>query len=318
MAALTHSRLISVEIVYEALERLIEGSHMQRLGELLVVSALGLAVNLVGMFAFGHAHHGHGHSHSHDGHDDAHSHGERRSDNHHHSHSHFNGHNLDHNPPSPLPSPGPSPFPVVSPTTPAIAISNSHTHTHAQDHHHHHHDHHNHHHGPHGHHHHGHSHGHENMEGIFLHVLADTLGSVAVVISTILVHFTGWVGWDPIASCIIAVLIFASAIPLVRSCAKNLLLIVPEGTEFDLREALAGVGGLRGVANVCAPRFWIGSGEKAQVEGVMHVIASKGSDIDDVRERALAYLAGKGMTVLVQVERDGEGRCWCGSTTKTA
>ena len=156
------------------------------------------------------------------------------------------------------------------------------------------------------------------MEGIFLHVLADTLGSVAVVISTVLIHFTGWVGWDPLASCIIAVLIFASAIPLVRSCAKNLLLIVPDGTEFDLRETLAGVSGLRGVVNVGAPRFWVGSGERAQVEGVMHVVASKGADLEEVRERASAYLAGRGMSVLVQVERDGDGRCWCNATSKTA
>ena len=156
------------------------------------------------------------------------------------------------------------------------------------------------------------------MEGIFLHVLADTLGSVAVVISTILVHFTGWVGWDPIASCIIAVLIFASAIPLVRSCAKDLLLIVPEGTEFDLRETLAGVGGLRGVTNVCAPRFWISSDDKARVEGVMHIIANKGADLEDVRQRACDFLAEKRMSVHVQVERDGEGRCWCGGTTKTS
>lgn len=41
-------------------------------GQLLVVSSLGLAVNLVGMFATGHGHHGHshggGHSHGHGGH----------------------------------------------------------------------------------------------------------------------------------------------------------------------------------------------------------------------------------------------------------
>jgi Co/Zn/Cd efflux system component len=33
----------------------------------------------------------------------------------------------------------------------------------------------------------------------FLHILADTLGSVAVVISTILVHYSGWAGYDPLA-----------------------------------------------------------------------------------------------------------------------
>lgn len=48
------------------------------------------------------------------------------------------------------------------------------------------------------------------------------------------------------------------------------------------------------------------------VEGVMHVIVSRGVELDDVRERATRFLATKGMDVLVQVEREGEGRCWCG------
>ena len=150
------------------------------------------------------------------------------------------------------------------------------------------------------------------MHGIFLHVLADTLGSVAVVISTILIHYTGWVGWDPLASCLIAILIFASAIPLVASSAKRLLLAIPESTEFDLREALAGVGALKGVVNVCVPKFWMGDGEKATVGGVMHVIVGPGIELDDVRQKAYEYLSARDMDVLVQVEREGEGRCWCG------
>lgn len=91
---------------------------------------------------------------------------------------------------------------------------------------------------------------------------------------------------------------------------------VPENTEFDLREALSGVGQLRGVVNVTVPRFWKDGGDTAKVEGVMHVIASRGADLEDVRDRALAYLTERSMDVLVQVERDGEGRCWCGSATK--
>ncbi|KAJ6126544.1 Cation efflux protein [Penicillium sp. IBT 18751x] len=144
--------IISVEIIYEAVERLSSGSEMHRLGELLAVSIAGLAVNLVGIFSFEHGHH-HGHDHGH-GHD--------------------------------------------------------------------------------------HSHGNENMHGIFLHILADTLGSVAVVISTILVHYTGWAGYDPLASCFIAILIFASAVPLVSSTAKTLLLTLPADTEYNVRETLAG------------------------------------------------------------------------------
>ena len=149
------------------------------------------------------------------------------------------------------------------------------------------------------------------MHGIFLHILADTMGSVAVIISTLLIHFYGWSGFDPIASVIIAVLIFASAIPLVKSSATTLLLTIPEDTEFDLREALAGVSALRGVVGYAVPKFWLEEGEEKRVLGVIHVFASKNADMEDVKERAIAFLRARGMNVLVQVEREGSGRCWC-------
>ena len=331
--AKTFSRLVSIEIIYEAVERLVEGSQMQRLGELLTVSSLGLVVNLVGMFAFGHAHHGHGHDHSHGGPDHLHgSHGhshekshDHAHENHDHSHqghkhshathdhshpehshyhedhhlsasacnqaNHANSHSALHQHHQTGSSPQEPATPLLSsdiPATPSRLISsNDHGHTH-------------------------HHHGNENMYGIYLHILADTLGSVAVVISTILIHYTGWAGFDPLASSLIAILIFASAIPLVTSSAKRLLLTVPEDTEFDLREALAGVGLLRGVSAVSVPRFWMVEGEQGGVQGVMHVVAGRGVEMEEARGRAVSFLADKGMDVLVQVEREGDGRCWCG------
>ena len=149
------------------------------------------------------------------------------------------------------------------------------------------------------------------MHGIFLHVMADTLGSVAVVISTVLIHFYGWSGFDPLASCLIAILIFASAIPLVTSSARTLLLTIPEDTEYDLREALAGLSSLRGVVGYAVPKFWLEEGENRKVLGVIHVIAGKGGDLEDVKERAIAFLKSRRMDVVVQVEREGSGRCWC-------
>lgn len=43
--------------------------------------------------------------------------------------------------------------------------------------------------------------------GVFLHILADTLGSVGVIISSALIHQYGWMISDPICSIIIATLI---------------------------------------------------------------------------------------------------------------
>ncbi|TQB72763.1 putative zinc transporter msc2 [Monascus purpureus] len=276
--------IISIEIIYEAIERLFSGSEMHRIGELLVVSFAGLLVNIIGIMSFDHGHaHGHDHGHSHD-------------------------------------------------------------------------------------------HGNENMHGIFLHILADTLGSVAVVISTVLVHLYSWSGFDPLASCLIAALIFASSVPLVKSTAKTLLLTLPADVEYSLRDTLAGVSTLKGVAGYTVPKFWLddtvtgdsdghdhcdgdhdghhhhhhhhhhghdhehthshdhghdhshshghnyshhGHEQQPKVLGVIHVIASRGSDLEDVRQRTINFLKEKNMDILVQVEREGDGHCWCGGGNKT-
>lgn len=166
----------------------------------------------------------------------------------------------------------------------------------------------------------GHSHENENMRGIFLHVLADTMGSAAVIVSTLLIQYVGWSGWDPLASCVIAVLIFLSSIPLVSSSAKKLLLTVPDDTEYQLRNTLAGVSDLRGVASYTVPRFWMADKVERDGEdvlGVMHIIATRGSDLEDVRERTRAYLSSHRMNVVLQVDKDGDTRCWCGGNNRS-
>ena len=55
---------------------------------------------------------------------------------------------------------------------------------------------------------HGHSHGNENELALFLHVLADTLGSVGVIISSLIVHYFGWNSADAVCSFLISILIF--------------------------------------------------------------------------------------------------------------
>ena len=70
--------------------------------------------------------------------------------------------------------------------------------------------------GGHGHSHdggHGHSHGggrSQIMQGVFLHILADTLGAVGVIISAILMQMFGWMIADPVCSIFIAILIALS------------------------------------------------------------------------------------------------------------
>lgn len=264
--------LISVEIMFEAFERLVEGHEVKRLGELFIVSTLGLLVNLVGMAAFGHHHHGHGHDHGH-----GHSHGHDHDHGHSHSHSHSH-HDHDHD------------------------KGHSHSHSHS--------------HSGHNHEHHDHDHDNENMRGIFLHVLADTLGSAAVMVSTALTYVWDWAGWDPLASFLIAWLILLSAIPLVKSSARRLILTIPAKTEYNVREALSEITGIRGVSGYSVPKFWMddrsGMDTGDKLVGVIHVAAVRGMDMDEVRHRVRNHLRSHGMDATIQMEREGDATCWCG------
>ncbi|CDR46158.1 CYFA0S22e00694g1_1 [Cyberlindnera fabianii] len=109
---------------------------------------------------------------------------------------------------------------------------------------------------------HTHSHGsmdNENMKGIFLHILADTLGSAGVVVSTILTSLHNSNIYDPIASLFIAVLIFFSAIPLIKSSAANLLLSLDDKKEETVRDILSQISTTPGIAGYTTPRFWVSS-----------------------------------------------------------
>lgn len=74
--------------------------------------------------------------------------------------------------------------------------------------------------------------------GVFLHVLADTLGSVGVIVSTIFIQQFGWLIADPLCSLFIATLIFLSVIPLLKDACQVLLLRIPPEQEKDLHAAL--------------------------------------------------------------------------------
>ena len=72
------------------------------------------------------------------------------------------------------------------------------------------------------------------VSGVFLHVLADTLGSVGVIVSTLLIENFGWKIADPLCSVFIALLIFVSVIPLVKETSLILLLRTPEELQKHL------------------------------------------------------------------------------------
>ena len=164
--------------------------------------------------------------------------------------------------------------------------------------------------GGHGHNHdHHHEHEHQlahqhtdhNMQGIFLHILADTLGSVGVVVSTLLIKYRGWYFTDPACSIFISALIIASVIPLVRSSAEMLLQRMPRGVEGHIQHLMKQVNAINGVSSCQALHVWTFT--NTEVIGSLHLLATRGTDKEQLRTAVARTLKRAGITDLtLQVE----------------
>lgn len=72
-----------------------------------------------------------------------------------------------------------------------------------------------------------------NVRGAFLHMAADTLVSVGVVISGIIISYTGWITIDPIISLVIAAVILVSTWKLLSESLRLSLDGTPQEVDID-------------------------------------------------------------------------------------
>uniref|UniRef100_A0A7C3UZK3 Cation transporter n=1 Tax=Desulfobacca acetoxidans TaxID=60893 RepID=A0A7C3UZK3_9BACT len=115
-----------------------------------------------------------------------------------------------------------------------------------------------------------------NLRSAFLHLLADSLGSVAAIAAGLAIFFKGWYWFDPLAGSAIAVLIIFGTWKLVFEAADILM----EGTpkHIDLEEVRRTLEGQEGVAAVHDLHIWsISSGLFALS---VHVVLEDSRDRD--------------------------------------
>src|SRR5215472_11400706 len=72
-----------------------------------------------------------------------------------------------------------------------------------------------------------------NVKGVFIHTIGDLLSSLVVIVSSLVVIFTGYQGVDAIAAVIIGVLIMRNAYFLVRESSNILLEATPPQMELE-------------------------------------------------------------------------------------
>ncbi|KAK9762003.1 Zinc resistance conferring protein [Basidiobolus ranarum] len=117
--------------------------------------------------------------------------------------------------------------------------------------------------------------GHLNMHGVFLHVLGDALGSIAVIVSSLIIwkcEFPQRFLLDPIISLIITGLILTFSLPLVKSTCFILLHGVPNSIPMDILENQ--IQDIPGVISVHELHVWQLSDTKTIASVHVHVTDS--------------------------------------------
>jgi cation diffusion facilitator family transporter len=146
-----------------------------------------------------------------------------------------------------------------------------------------------------------------NLQGAYLEVLSDTLGSIAVIVAAIIWGITGWDWVDPLIGVGIGLFILPRAWRLGHEALRVLIQAAP--ARLDLPALQSDIAAIDGVVDVHDFHVWTLTSEMDVVTA--HLVVTAGTDTHGVLDRARALLADSyGIThATFQVEPDDHRGC---------
>jgi cobalt-zinc-cadmium efflux system protein len=126
-----------------------------------------------------------------------------------------------------------------------------------------------------------------NVEGAYLEVLADTVGSLGVIAAAVLLQVFGWAWIDSVVGAAIGVWILPRTWRLGRRAVRILLQAAPEG--LDLDRLADDLGAIDGVVDVHDLHVWTLTSEMDAASA--HLVTCAGADVHAVLDRARDCLA---------------------------
>ena len=146
-----------------------------------------------------------------------------------------------------------------------------------------------------------------NLQGAYLEVLSDMLGSVGVIVAAIVWGITGWSWVDPVIGAAIGVFILPRAWKLGREALRVLVQAAP--ARLDLTELQAELAGIGGVVDVHDLHVWTLTSEMEVATA--HLMVAAGADSHAVLDRARELLAERHGIAhsTLQVEPDDHRGC---------
>ncbi len=150
-----------------------------------------------------------------------------------------------------------------------------------------------------------------NTRGAFLHMAADTLVSVGVVISGIVITVTGWIVIDPIISLIIALVILITTWNLFSESIKMSIDAVPENIDVEnLKNAMLSESGVTDVHHI---HIWPIS--TTEIGLTAHVVINDVKRLDEITCKLKEKLTNLGIQhSTIEIETEGshcECNCCC-------
>jgi cobalt-zinc-cadmium efflux system protein len=154
-----------------------------------------------------------------------------------------------------------------------------------------------------------------NLKGAFLHVTADALGSLGVLIAALLIKTTGSLIWDPIVSLGVCVLILWSSARLIRDSFH----IFMEGAPGDLDVAVVekALAEVPGVVSLHDLHIWTITSEFVSLSA--HLKVRAGAEAKDVLRRAHEAISSrfKVLHSTFQIEPEEDAVCATESCDET-
>ena len=146
-----------------------------------------------------------------------------------------------------------------------------------------------------------------NVEGAYLEVLADTVGSVGVIAAAVLLKVFGWSWIDPVIAALIGLWILPRTWHLGRRAVRVLLQAAPQG--FDIGGLEDDLSAIDGVVDVHDLHVWTLTSEMDAASA--HLMTAEHADAHAVLDRAREILgAAYGIDhVTFQVEPDTHTGC---------
>ena len=146
-----------------------------------------------------------------------------------------------------------------------------------------------------------------NVEGAFLHVLSDLLGSVAVVCAGVLILTFSWDTADPIFGVVIAVLILVSSMRLLWKVVHVLMEGTPSHLDLHLLcHRLEGLEGVTGIHDIHAWSITTGyDALSAHVTADVAVMANPNPVLQRLRDIASSEFGIAHVTIQLEDSTDG-------------